>query len=365
MTANLTEDSASFMEEVEGYMTFKVSSYINYYWFPILVPIGLVGNTLSFLVMIRPNNRKVSTCIYMAAISINDNLMMCLALRSWVGLAIETYQIDVVQCKIFSWLTAFAMQNSRYQILAMTVDKYVAIKWPHKAATYSTPKRGKFIITVVFICILIYNARHIPMSSIVQGRSRSYADGGIISVVLTWLSFFVNGVIPFSLLIYMNYVIVQTIKNSGKMFGSTSKPEHISHDRKGMETRQRKMKSAENQLTVMLLLVTILYLVPQIPAYIRNIYAKFATQDTPAKYASYILILLLTYALSITSNGINFFLYCISGKKFRNDLKEILYCNGTTFDKNSGLKSNQVFTVSVSQNTLNSTIQSDHNDSIQ
>ena len=132
-----------------------------------------------------------------------------------------------------------------------------------------------------------------------------------------------------------------------------------------METRQRKMKTAENQLTVMLLLVTILYLVLQIPSYIRNIYAKFATQDTPGKYASYILILLLTYALPITSSGINFFLYCISGKKFRNDLKEILSCNGTAFVKNSELKSNQVFNVSASQNTLNSTIQSDHQDSIQ
>ena len=301
MVGNLTEDSATFLEEAEAHMTYKISSYINKYWFPILAPIGLVGNTLSFLVMKKPNNRKVSTCIYMAAISINDNLIMCLALRSWVGLAIETtplrywlgwvieqYQIDIVHCKIVPWLTAFAMQNSRYQILAMTVDKYVAIKWPHKAATYSTPRRAKLIITVVSICTLIYNGRHIPMSSLVGGRCRGYVGGGIISVVLTWISFFVNGVFPFSLLIYMNYVTIQTIKSSGKMLGSTSKSEQISHDRKGMETRQRKMKSAENQLNIMLLLVTILYLFLQIPSYIRNIYAKFATQDTPAKYASYI-----------------------------------------------------------------------------
>ena len=47
-----------FMDEVETYMTYKIASYINIYWFPILIPIGLVGNTLSFLVMIQPNNRK-------------------------------------------------------------------------------------------------------------------------------------------------------------------------------------------------------------------------------------------------------------------------------------------------------------------
>ena len=71
-----------FMEEVETAMTFKIATYITKYWFPILVPVGLVGNTLSFLVMIKPNNRKLSTCIYMAAISINDNLMMFLALHN-------------------------------------------------------------------------------------------------------------------------------------------------------------------------------------------------------------------------------------------------------------------------------------------
>ena len=220
---NRTENSTSFMDEVEAYMTFKIASGINYYWFPILAPIGLVGNTLSFLVMIKPNNRKVSTCIYMAAISINDNLLMCLALRSWLGLAIEVYQIDVVQCKIFSWLTAFAMQNSRYQILAMMFDKYVAIKWPHKAATHSTPRRAKLIITGVFFCTLIYNARHLVMSRLVLGRCRAYIAGGIISMLLTWINFVINGIIPFTMLIYMNYVIVQTIKNSGKMFGPTIK----------------------------------------------------------------------------------------------------------------------------------------------
>ena len=358
MNANLTEDSTTFMKEVEAYMTFKAASYINDYWFPILTPIALVGNTLSFLVMIKPNNRKVSTCIYMAAISINDNLLLCFVFHNWLRRAIG-FQWLLVQCKVVSWLTAFAMQNSRYQILAMTIDKYVAIKWPHKAASYSTSKRAKIIITGVFICTLIENTHHIPMSGLVRGRCRSYVVGGIISVALTWVSFFVNGFIPFSMLIYMNYVIVQTIKNSGKMFGSTSKSQHVSDNNKGMETRQRKMKSAENQLTIMLLLVTILYLVLQIPSYIRNIYTQFVKQDTSAKYANYTLILLLTYALSITSNGINFFLYCISGKKFRNDFVEILSCNETTFIKNSELKSNQVFTLSVSHDTDNSTVQCD------
>ena len=337
MTGNLTGDILTFMEEVEAHMTFKVAIYINYYWFLVLAPIGLVGNTLSFLVMIKPSNRKVSTCIYMAAISINDNLLMCLALHNWLLTEEKIFEWHIVQCKTVSFLTAMVMQNSRYQVLAMTVDKYVAIKWPHRAVTYSTPRRVNVIIIGVFICTMIYNVRHIPMSGLVGGKCRGYVVGGIISVVLTWISFFVNGVIPFSLLIYLNYVIVQTIKNSGKMFGSITRLQKISNTNRGMETRQNKMRSAEKQLTIMLLLVTMLYLALQIPLYIRTIYVKFVSQSTPSKYANSLLILMLTYALSITSSGINFFLYCISGKKFPNDLMEMLCCNRTTSVKKQGI----------------------------
>ena len=66
MIANLTEDlpNFNFLEEVQTHLAYKIASYINDYWFPILAPIGLIGNTLSFLVMIKPNNRKMSTVEY-------------------------------------------------------------------------------------------------------------------------------------------------------------------------------------------------------------------------------------------------------------------------------------------------------------
>ena len=78
-----TNTKDTLLQEAGTYMTYKVAKYIDNYWFPVLIPLGLVGNTLSFLVMIKPSNRKVSTCIYMAAISINDNVMMSWAFRSW------------------------------------------------------------------------------------------------------------------------------------------------------------------------------------------------------------------------------------------------------------------------------------------
>ena len=321
-------DLSTFMEEVETYMTYKIATYINQYWFPTLVPIGLIGNTLSFLVMTKSNNRKVSTCIYMAAISINDNLMMCLALHNWLVIVVKIHEWELWECKIAAYLVNYCLQSSAYQVLVMTFDKYVAIKWPHKAATYSTPKRAKIILSCIFLCALIYNSPHLLVASLVGDQCLTYVVGGTITTVFSWITFIINGIIPFSMLIHMNHIIVQTVRKSRKMFRtnttSTDTNSSIQDLNKGMDVRQKTMKSAENQLTIMLLLVTVLFVILLIPTYIRFIYLTLVERDTPSKYASSMLFFHVTHKLYHSNNGINFFLYCISRRKFRNDLKEIL-----------------------------------------
>ena len=104
-----TDDT--FMEKVGHYVTYQIADKINKYWFPILVPIGLVGNTLSFLVMIKAGNRKMSTCIYMAAISLNDNLMMCSALHNWLVSSVKLYKWHSMECGIASFFGLHVVQN--------------------------------------------------------------------------------------------------------------------------------------------------------------------------------------------------------------------------------------------------------------
>ena len=122
MVDNSTAETDTFLQEAETYTTYKMARYIDSFWFPVLVPIGLVGYTLPFLVMIRSNNRKVSTCIYMAATSINDNAMMFWAL--WYFYSFEN---NPMLCKVIIFVSFLILQNSTFQILAMTIDKYIAI----------------------------------------------------------------------------------------------------------------------------------------------------------------------------------------------------------------------------------------------
>ena len=199
-----TADESTFMEEVRTYTTFKTANFINPYWFPVLVPVGLIGNTLSFLVMIKPNNRNVSTCIYMAAISINDNLMMYICSHEYLVSAVKIHEWNFIECKFIAFGALFAVQNCTYLILAMTMDKYIAIKWPHRAATYSTPKRAKIIVVCLYASVFIYNIPHFFLLSTSRGNCAAYAIKSLITSIYSWFSIVLNAVIPFTLLIHMN-----------------------------------------------------------------------------------------------------------------------------------------------------------------
>ena len=279
-------DEYLFMEEVKTLTTFKIATVLaNNYWFPILVPIGFVGNTLSFIVMTKPNNRNVSTCIYMAAISINDNLMMYLCIHVFLVVVPKTHKWHPIECSIIGFLVLYALQNSTFQIVAMTLDKYIAIKWPHRAASYSTPRRATLIAVGLCLCALIYNTPHLYLSRIVGDQCAAYGVSNLIARVYSWISFVINAVIPFTLLIHMNYVIVKTVRNSRKLFRSNDTTTGGGNEQ-GMETREKAMKNAENQLTIMLLLVTTLFLILLWPTYFRFIYMSFAKRDTPIQYAN-------------------------------------------------------------------------------
>ena len=323
-----TAEENTFLQQVMQLMAYKVAMAIAKYWFKFLVSIGVIGNTLSFLVMMKPSNRKLSTCIYMASISINDNLMMFTAMYTHVSNDIKIHQLANFECKFFAFLVLMGLQSTTYQVLAMTTDKFIAIKWPHKAATYSTPRRAKIALLCVYIFVILYNIPHFFLTEIQSGICRVYIKPGLFSTIHSWLSFVVNFIIPFSLLFFMNLVIIQQVKRSHQKFGNKSNSTEGPSENNPAQQRVRAQKNVENQLTRMLVLVTSLFLILLLPTYVRFIYTTVVVIDTPEKRATDALLFHISNKFYNTNSGINFFLYCISGKKFRSDLKELLCCSG-------------------------------------
>ena len=164
--------------------------------------------------MIKPNNRKMSTCIYMAGISINDNLLMYACIHAHLVDFLQLHKWNSTECNFVAFVSLFTLQNCTYLILAMTIDKYIAIKWPHRAATYSTLERARIVTIILYVCVFFYNIPHFFLSSVIGHHCIAFSISSVFSRVYSWLSFVLNAIIPFTLLIHMNYVTVKTVKKS-------------------------------------------------------------------------------------------------------------------------------------------------------
>ena len=87
------EDSA------DNYTYQQIGTAIQRYMAPLVVVIGVLGNTLSFLVMIQPRNRRVSCCIYMAALAVSDTMTLYVAAHLWVvSDGISDYKMPHGEC---------------------------------------------------------------------------------------------------------------------------------------------------------------------------------------------------------------------------------------------------------------------------
>ena len=124
----------------------------------------------------------------------------------------------------------------------------------------------------------------------------------------------------------MNIVIVVALRSRGKYFKGD-----------GTDDKAAEARNAENrQLTFMMLAIATAFLILCSPQYMRLItYTIKSNNTSPYQYALYILAVHTSQTLINTNNAINFFLYCISGSKFRSDLKS-LFCKQTSESARSG-----------------------------
>ena len=87
------------------------------------------------------------------------------------------------------------------------------------------------------------------------------------------------------------------------------------------------MKSTETQITMILLVVTFSFLILTTPGYIMMMYiVLIGVGTTPNGVATFFFFFQVREKTYYVNYAINFFLYVISGKKFRADLVRLLLC---------------------------------------
>ena len=126
----------------------------------------------------------------------------------------------------------------------------------------------------------------------------------------------------------MNSFIIHAIRKSFKIREIRSGAEQ------GQGQIEGQTKNSERQVFATLLLVTFAFLILTTPAYVFFLYVMFFDYTkTLIRFAGFHFFYHVAQKLQYTNYSINFFLYVISGRKFRVDLINLFKCKKRTSTK--------------------------------
>ena len=234
----------------------------------------------------------------------------------------------------------------------MTFERFYSIIRPHKAVLLNTVKRAQITIMCIVLFCVLFNVPHL-FTTAQRGRNCNPIGKAVeypYLQIYSWLSSVLNFFLPFLLLLTMNSVIIHTLRQQAKWSATMSAGQNQGQGQ--TEGHSLKMRQTEKQVTVTLLLVTFTFLVLMTPPGSILIYVNvYDFSKSPQSLAGFRLFGSIAHKTYFTNSGINFFLYVISGRKFRSDLVNLLTCKRRKLDSTPLLSADTARNTAVSKTT--------------
>ena len=89
----------SIMEHAKHLTLYKVGAGLQTYYLPVVCAIGFIGNTISLIVLLQPHNKRLSCCLYLAGLAVNDNFIICIAIHYWCIMSLHLGSLTNSQCR--------------------------------------------------------------------------------------------------------------------------------------------------------------------------------------------------------------------------------------------------------------------------
>lgn len=327
------ENEARFAQQLD-----QISSAINLYVPPILVIMGTICNCIVIKVMRSMYFRFLSTSLYMAINAFIDNFSLLFLLTvHWINAnfpwIIYRGHNAHYMCKVFNF---FGWTSSDLGILltaAMTLERSLAIMFPLKAQKWCSVSRAKHMSIWLLLFAMMKNC-HFLFTSSLASQNQKYRLCGISthdrSMVIFWRlvwpwihnSFLF---IMFTIIILSNIIIIRHVKlsyivqkaaNVYERTGSNKRLEVKAHATSNHRSRRR-------QILMMLLADSITIVICTLPFSIyTSVTSNVTIPEDEAKMRSVdLLIYSASFYLLYINRCANFYLYCLSGSRFRFALK--------------------------------------------
>ncbi len=351
-TTPITHDMTEDKDEKLIYYDEIIEARIYTYCPPFILIFGIFGNILSFLVFSMKQTRKVVSSFFFRCLAISDIVSLLPLTEYFLFLwSVDSISINVWACNIISYLMRLSKTTSAWLLVFISIERCVGIYLPHKAKVLITNKRARVAFALLFIILMfVYSPVLVLFKTKIKYdifRNRYYPDCSKTTKyvpqykeIFPWLETILYSFAPFILLGCLNIAIcIRLLK--------------VRQDRQATLASDSKSDSNMAGLTAMLLLTSFSFIVLTLPDtiyYLLKTYIGFSSKDPGhSLYIKMKPFRAMAFILHQLNHGINFVLYCMSGKRFRSEVKAMFCGRLTTASSASNLSSTT--NVSIITNT--------------
>ena len=304
-----------------------------------LVFLGLIGNTLSIVVFSSAEMRVVSSNNYLLVLAISDSLYLISVLMTKLLTtlrcihfplsSVDMYNRNDFMCKLLQFVLDFFSDYSTCLVMVFTVERFIAVFLPLKFKELCTVRRARLVCVfmLLLVCGLIA-----PYHFMYMGRPTNYDVCTVLPeyeaefTILYVLEALIFRVLPVFIIAVFNIFIIVRI-------GRLAKQKRRLKQAQGpalAALRKRNHKEERNmQLTITLILVSTTYVLVYIPVLVHFVMWKMErakaltiNEHLMAQFHYY------SRTLYILGFAVNFLLYTIGGRVFRQQLRTKL-CSGS------------------------------------
>lgn len=232
----------------------QIATLLNVYYTPLLVVLGLIGNLLSVFVFYKSKLWLQPTSQYLSVLAVSDTVFLIHLLPPWLNAVhLATLFHREGFCQVIVFTSYVSCSLSAWLVVAFTVERFVAVLHPLKRNAMCTVKRARLIIVVLIIAALLVNLPIlrfvVPNNNDCNVGSEYVKPASQFNVADTIISF----TFPLALIITLNTCITVGVWRLG-------------------QARARAQR-AQHRVTRMLLIVSTVFVVFNLPAYTMRILA--------------------------------------------------------------------------------------------
>ncbi|CAF1332109.1 unnamed protein product [Adineta steineri] len=298
----------------------QILANISIHTLPIL---ALAGNLLIIIVILTNSQlNRSSFSVYIKTMAVSDTLVLVLKLISFENKTSQKFYSSSM-CTILVFLSEASVLLSVWTIVLITIERTLVVLFPIHIKKFVSVYHARILITGIAIISFLFSTRvlFIPIDISSVQKCQPMPDWQNYRQLNITITEFTYCYIPLSIVIIGNFITLCAVKRA-----ASQRRQILTNN---TYNNKCQMDSNENQLMLMLLIVTLMFMVYFLPFTIANALSRwglpFGMCFTQRSFEIYLIIRTCCDLLKDLNFCTNFIIYCISGRRFRLALFSLIH----------------------------------------